>query len=120
MIPTLLAVLPEHGSNLVKRAEALPDHEVPSTARRIWNVALVTGKGALGIGVGTLAGYGLAEGLNRASKKLTGNGFSSPALQATLPALGTAMSIARLVYDDKMRREFGDAWEGRGNYAVKK
>lgn len=120
MIPSLLTILPEYGSHLVKRAEELPDHEVPSTARRVWNVALASGKGALGVGVGTLAGYGMAEGLNRASQHFRGAPISSPTMQAALPLLGTAMSIAKLVYDDKMHREFADAWDGRGNYARKK
>mgnify|MGYP001201137549 CR=1 FL=1 len=69
----------------------------------------VVGKGVLGFGVGTAAGYGLAELGNKVFQASTGKSLPSNLLVPAAGLVGAGLGLAYSMYKSKEQEELHDA-----------
>ncbi len=104
--PTLFEYLPfEAAVAITKLAEAKPI--VSPKTHMVKTVA----QGLAGLGVGTFAGYGLGEVMNRVYKGVEGKNIPHGALLPAASVLGGAMGLAYSLYKAKEQQELARAFE---------
>lgn len=109
MIPTLFDYLPSSAGQLFKLGAEEPKKE-PIKSPYL-HAAKTVGKGLLGTAVGTMAGAGAAELLNRGVKKVTGKGLDLPLLIPAVSVLGAGAGLAYQRYKAKELEELQRAYE---------
>lgn len=104
-LPSIFEYLPELGGALLKTAE-----EPERKQKTPWQVAKTVGSGALGFGIGSLGGMGLAHLADKIHQKAPGAGpIPVGSIQKALPFLGGAAGLAYNLYKAKELEELRDA-----------
>jgi hypothetical protein len=111
-LPFIGHYLPDHAGSLLKFAsETAKEKKKSPTARMLG----VIGAGALGTGVGSVAGYGAGELMNRLSMKVRNQPISTGSLQNIAPLVGGAAGLAYSVYKTREMEELRRALEDQNN-----
>jgi hypothetical protein len=113
-LPFIGNYLPVEAEALFKFAAEKAKEKKSPTARMLATLGI----GALGTGIGSVAGYGAGELANRFSQKVRNQPISTSSLMTAAPIVGGAAGLAYSVYKaremEELRRALEDRQDGSG------